>query len=119
MGNIVRNLLMLIVFRHVDNVFDGATALVRMGENKYGLVISDWNMQPMTGQDLLKRVRADRILKSVPFIVVTGESKLTTITAAKDAGANGYIVKPFTGETLKQNIAAVLTSDSAKGEVAP
>jgi two-component system, chemotaxis family, chemotaxis protein CheY len=114
MGQILRNLLRLIGFTQVDNVFDGATALGMLREGEYGLVISDWNMQPMTGQELLEEVRADPGLKSVPFIMVTAESKLATITAAKDAGASGYIVKPFSGETLKQKIAAVLVSDRAK-----
>lgn len=114
MGQIVRNLLRLIGFTQVDNVFDGATALGMLRESDYGLIISDWNMQPMTGQALLEEVRADPGLKSVPFIVVTAESKLTTITAARDAGATGYIVKPFSGETLKQKIVAALVSVSAK-----
>jgi len=110
MGQIVRNLLMLIGFKHVDNVFDGTSALKMLRKNEHGLVISDWNMQPMTGQMLLGKIRADPILKSVPFIVVTAESKLETITAAREGGASGYIVKPFTGETLKAKIAAVLAS---------
>jgi two-component system chemotaxis response regulator CheY len=119
MGQIVRNLLMLIGFRHVDNVFDGAGALSMLREKKYGLVISDWNMQPMTGQTLLENVRADPDLTSIPFIVVTAESKLTTIKAAKDAGASSYIVKPFTGEILKQKIVALIDSDAAKGANRP
>jgi len=110
MGHIVRNLLMLIGFRHVDNVFDGATALNKLQEGEYGLVISDWNMQPMSGQMLLEYVRADPRLKTIPFIMVTAESKVANITAARDAGANSYIVKPFTGETLKQKISAVFDS---------
>ena len=119
MGQIVRNLLMLIGFRNVDNVFDGAGALTMLREKKYGLVISDWNMQPMTGQTLLENVRADPDLKSIPFIVVTAESKLTTIQAAKDAGASSYIVKPFTGEVLKQKIVALIDPDAAKGANRP
>ncbi len=115
MGQIVRNLLKLIGFRHIDNIFDGATALKMLQESQYGLVISDWNMQPMSGQTLLENVRADPGLKDLPFIVVTAESKLATIAAAKDAGASSYIVKPFSGETLKQKIAAVLASEIAKG----
>ena len=115
MGQIVRNLLLLLGFRHVDNVSDGPTALGKLREKPYGLVISDWNMQPMTGQALLKVVRADPILKGIPIIVVTAQSQRATITAAKDAGASSYIVKPFSGEVLKQKIAAVLSSDKTAG----
>lgn len=114
MGQIVRNLLMLIGFRHVDNVFDGATALSKLGEKHYGLVISDWNMQPMTGQTLLQKVRADPALSGIPFIMVTAESSLANVTAAKEAGASNYIVKPFTGELLKEKIAAVFSSKYEK-----
>ena len=107
MAQIVRNLLMLIGFRDVDHVFDGASALTRLQEKNYGLVISDWNMQPMSGQVLLESVRADPALQRLPFIMVTAESNQANVMAAKDAGANQYIVKPFTGETLKRKIAAV------------
>jgi two-component system chemotaxis response regulator CheY len=113
MGHIVRNLLMLIGFKNIDIVFDGGTGLHKLHENNYGLIISDWNMQPMTGQMLLKEVRADPSLKGVPFIVVTAESRLATIEAARDAGASNYIVKPFSGETLRQKIAAVFAADKA------
>jgi two-component system chemotaxis response regulator CheY len=112
MGQIVRNLLMLIGFKHVDNVVDVPTALARLEEKQYGLVISDWNMQPVTGQVLLETVRADPILRHVPIIVVTAESQVATVNAARDAGANGYIVKPFSGETLKQKIGQALGADS-------
>jgi two-component system chemotaxis response regulator CheY len=94
MGQIARNLLLLIGFEHVDHVFDGATALARLRERQYGLVICDWNMQPMSGHALLKEIRADPALERLPFITVTAESSLANVTAAKDAGANGYIVKP-------------------------
>ena len=107
MAQIVRNLLMLIGFRDIDHVFDGASALTRLQEKNYGLVISDWNMQPMSGQVLLESVRADPALQRLPFIMVTAESNQANVMAAKDAGANQYIVKPFTGETLKRKIAAV------------
>src|SRR5450432_3576700 len=100
MAQIVRNLLMLIGFRHIDNVFDGVTALGKLREKHYGLVISDWNMQPMTGQTLLENVRAVPVLSGISFIIVTAESSLEKVTAAKNAGASSYLVKPFTGETL-------------------
>jgi two-component system chemotaxis response regulator CheY len=113
MGKIVRNLLALVGFKHIDNVFDGNSALRLLRENEYGLVVSDWNMQPMTGHALLKEIRADPTLKSIPFLMVTAESKVGNIVAAKEEGASGYIVKPFTGETLKQKIAAVFASGTA------
>src|SRR5450432_3036196 len=88
-------------------------ALRLLRENQYGLVISDWNMQPMTGHALLKEIRADPTLKSVPVLVVTAESQVRTVVAAKEDGASGYIVKPFTGEMLKQKIAAIFASGTA------
>src|SRR3979490_2908191 len=94
MGQIVRNLLRLIGFRNVDHVLDGATALARLQEQDYGLVVSDWNMQPMSGQMLLEKVRSNPQLQRIPFIMVTGESHQAIVTAAKAAGANPYIVKP-------------------------
>jgi two-component system chemotaxis response regulator CheY len=110
MGKIVRNLLALIGFNHIDNVFDGNSALRLLRENEYGLVVSDWNMQPMTGHALLKEIRADPALNSIPFLMVTAESKVANIVAAKEEGASGYIVKPFTAETLKEKIAAIFAS---------
>jgi two-component system chemotaxis response regulator CheY len=77
------------------------------GKN-YGLVISDWNMEPMTGYELLKEVRSDAQLKTTPFIMVTAESKTDNVVAAKKAGVNNYIVKPFNAATLKSKMASVL-----------
>jgi two-component system chemotaxis response regulator CheY len=119
MGQMMRNLLTLIGFRHVENVVGVASALTRLRAKQFGLVITDWNMQPVTGQVLLEMVRADHILKRLPIIVVTAESHLATVRAAKDAGANSYIVKPFSGETLKQKIAEVLASDTANSVITP
>ena len=78
-----------------------------MRKRKYGLVISDWNMEPMTGFDLLKQVRADPELATTPFIMVTAESKTENVIAAKKAGVSNYIVKPFNAQTLKSKIDAV------------
>ncbi len=72
------------------------------------LAVYDWNMQPMTGLQLLKEVRSDEKLKATPFIMITAESKTENVIAAKEAGVNNYIVKPFNAETLKQKISAVL-----------
>jgi two-component system chemotaxis response regulator CheY len=79
-----------------------------MRQKNYGLVISDWNMEPMTGLQLLKDVRSDIKLKGVPFIMVTAESKTENVVAAKQAGVNNYIVKPFNAATLKMKIASVI-----------
>jgi two-component system chemotaxis response regulator CheY len=117
MGQIVRNILRLIGFRNVDHVLDGVTALTRLQEKAYCLVISDWNMQPMSGQVLLESVRANPLLESIPFIMVTGQSHQAIVEAAKKAGADHFIVKPFTGETLKSKIAAVLAPDTVKPSV--
>ena len=78
-----------------------------MRDKRYGLVISDWNMEPMTGYELLRQVRADPDLAPVPFIMVTAESKTENVIAAKQAGVSNYIVKPFNAETLKSKIDAV------------
>jgi two-component system, chemotaxis family, chemotaxis protein CheY len=108
MLRIVGNLLKQLGFSNIDEATDGATALEKMRQKNYGLVISDWNMEPMTGLQLLKEVRSDIKLKSVPFIMVTAESKTENVVAAKQAGVNNYIVKPFNAATLKTKIAAVI-----------
>jgi len=108
MLRIMRNLLRQLEFENVEEATDGSTALHKLQLGHFGLVISDWNMQPMTGLDLLKQVRADAKLKSLPFIMVTAESKTENIIAAKEAGVSNYIVKPFTAETLKAKMSSVL-----------
>jgi two-component system, chemotaxis family, chemotaxis protein CheY len=108
MLRIVHNLLKQIGFDNIDEATDGAMALQKMRRKSYGMVISDWNMEPMTGYELLKEVRADAQLKATPFIMVTAESKTDNVIAAKKAGVNNYIVKPFNAETLKTKIKAVI-----------
>lgn len=108
MLRIVRNLLKQIGFDNVDEAADGSEALNKMREKAYGLVISDWNMEPMTGYELLKEVRSDEELKETPFIMVTAESKTDNVVAARKAGVNNYIVKPFNAATLKSKLEAVL-----------
>ena len=105
---IIRNLLKQIGFENVDDASDGSAALAKMQTKKYGLVISDWNMEPITGYELLVKVRSDEQLKRTPFILVTAESKTENVMAAKKAGVNNYIVKPFNAATLKQKIVSVL-----------
>lgn len=108
MIRIIRNLLKQLGFENVDDAADGAEALSKMRTTKYGLVISDWNMEPMTGYELLREVRADEILRPTPFIMVTAESKTENVIAAKKAGVNNYIVKPFNVTTLKSKMVSVL-----------
>jgi two-component system chemotaxis response regulator CheY len=107
MVRILRNLLKQIGFNDVDDASDGQAALEKLRSKKYGLVISDWNMAPMTGYELLQQVRADADLSSLPFIMVTAEAKTENVVAAKKAGVNNYIVKPFNAETLRSKISTV------------
>jgi two-component system chemotaxis response regulator CheY len=107
MLRIIRNLLKQLGFDNVDEATDGSTALQRLRDKNYGLVISDWNMEPMTGLQLLREVRADAKLAHIPFVMVTAESKTENVIAAKEAGVTNYIVKPFNAETLKQKLVAV------------
>lgn len=107
MIRIIRNLLKQLGFENIDDAADGAEALGKLKEKSYGLIISDWNMEPMTGYELLKEVRADDVLAKTPFIMVTAESKTENVIAAKKAGVNNYIVKPFNAATLKNKINAV------------
>ncbi len=108
MLRIIRNLLRQLGFVNIDEATDGAMALSMMRGANYGLVISDWNMEPMTGLQLLREVRADAKLKATPFIMVTAESKSENVIAAKEAGVSNYIVKPFNAETLKTKMVSVL-----------
>ena len=107
MIRIIRNLLKQLGFEDVDDALDGGEAIQKMRRRRYGLVISDWNMEPMTGYDLLKSVRADDSLRETPFIMVTAESKTDNVVAAKRAGVSNYIVKPFNAQTLKTKIESV------------
>ena len=107
MVRIIRNLLKQIGFEDVDDAPDGSAALERLRQRRYGLIISDWNMQPMSGYDLLRRVRAEPETRSLPFIMVTAESKTDNVIAAKRAGVSNYIVKPFNALTLKSKIEAI------------
>ena len=108
MLRIIKNLLKQVGFDNVDEASDGSSALQMMRGKKYGLVISDWNMEPMTGIQLLREVRQDPDLKATPFIMVTAESKTENVVEAKKAGVSNYIVKPFNSDTLKGKIASVL-----------
>ncbi len=93
MLRIIRNLLKQLGFNNVDEATDGSMALQKLRDKDYGMVISDWNMEPMTGIQLLREVRADSRLKNLPFIMITAESKTENVIAAKEAGVNNYIVE--------------------------
>ncbi len=107
MVQIIRNLLKQIGFENIDAANSGEQAMEKLSERSYNLIISDWNMQPMTGYDLLLEVRANETMATTPFIMVTAESKTSNVIAAKKAGVNNYIVKPFNAQTLKSKIQAV------------
>jgi two-component system chemotaxis response regulator CheY len=113
MVRIIRNLLKQIGYENVDEASNGQAALEKIHEKRYGLVISDWNMEPMTGFELLQKVRADSAHTDVPFIMVTAESKTDNVVAARRAGVNNYIVKPFNAATLKAKMDAVFSAVAA------
>ncbi|MBX2834394.1 MAG: response regulator [Micavibrio sp.] len=109
MLRIIKNLLKQLGFNNVDEASDGQMALEKVQAKSYGLIISDWNMEPMTGYELLKAIRGSgKAYQNTPFIMVTAESKTENVVLAKQAGVNNYIVKPFNAETLKNKISAVL-----------
>jgi two-component system chemotaxis response regulator CheY len=104
MRRIVRNLLQELGYTNVQEADDGNTALPMLKAAKFDFVVTDWNMPGMTGIDLLKAIRADPALKAIPVLMVTAENSREQIIEAAQSGVNGYIVKPFTGATLKEKI---------------
>ena len=108
MVRIVRNLLHQLGFDNVDDANDGASALVKLREKRFGLVISDWAMEPMSGLELLQAMRADPELEALPFIMITAENRRDRVAMAEQAGADGYIVKPFNAEALSDRITRVM-----------
>lgn len=113
MVRIIRNLLNQIGFDNVDTASNGEEALAKIKDKNYGLIISDWNMEPMTGFQLLQKVREDTQRADIPFIMVTAESKTDNVIAARKAGVSHYIVKPFNAGTLKSKIDAVFAPAAA------
>ncbi len=105
---IISNLFDLIGFNNVHYAMNGEAALAKLRNKNFGLVISDWNIEPMTGLELYREVRADAKFTETPFIMVTAESKTENVIAAKEAGVSNYIVQPFNAETLKAKLASVL-----------
>ena len=113
MVKIMRNLLKQIGYENVDDAANGAAAYEKLQAREYGLVISDWNMEPMTGYELLQKVRAGAHNADVPFIMVTAESKTDNIVAARKAGVSNYLVKPFNQQSLKAKIDQVFAAKAA------
>ncbi len=107
MRRIVRNLLKELGFTNVDEAEDGAAGLEKLKTGNYGFVVSDWNMPNMDGLEMLRAVRADAALARTPLLIVTAEAKKENIIAAAQAGANGYVVKPFTAVTLEEKITRI------------
>ena len=110
MLRIMRNLLKQIGFDNVDEAVDGCSALQMLREKDYSLVISNWSMLPMNGLELFKEMRTEANLKDVPFILITAEAGSEAMIAAKEAGVNGYLVKPFNAAMLKSKLVSVLGS---------
>lgn len=110
MVRIIRKLLKQIGYEDVDEAHDGQSAYELVKQNKYGLIISDWNMEPMTGFDLLQKVRAEPTTAAMPFLLITAEAKADNLAAAQKAGVTGYLIKPFNEKTLKEKIDQALNS---------
>lgn len=104
MRRIVRNLLKELGFTNVQEAEDGVEALSKLRADTFDFVVSDWNMPNMTGLELLQKIRADDTLKHLPVLMVTAEAKKENIIAAAQAGASGYVVKPFTAATLDEKL---------------
>ncbi len=104
MRRIIKNLLRDLGFNNTDEADDGNTGLPKLQSGNYDFLVTDWNMPGMTGIDLLRAVRADEKLKTLPVLMVTAEAKKEQIVLAAQEGVNGYIVKPFTAQTLKEKI---------------
>jgi two-component system chemotaxis response regulator CheY len=108
MRRIVRNLLKELGYSNVDEAEDGAAGLARLRSGGFDFVISDWNMPNLDGLSMLQQIRADATLSHLPVLMVTAESKKENIIAAAQAGANGYVVKPFTAATLDEKLSKIL-----------
>lgn len=104
MRRIVRSLLKELGFTNVDEAEDGQDALNKLRAGNFDFVVSDWNMPNLDGLEMLKVIRQDDALKSLPVLMVTAEAKKENIIAAAQAGANGYVVKPFTAATLEEKL---------------
>lgn len=110
MRRIIRNLLQDLGFSNIAEADDGNTAWPMLQNGSYDLLITDWNMPGMPGLDLLKAVRADARLAKLPVLMLTAEAKREQIVEAAQAGVNGYVIKPFTAETLKAKLEKILAA---------
>jgi len=115
MRRIVRNLLKELEFVNVDEAEDGAVGLEKVRSGNYGFVVSDWNMPNMDGLAMLQAIRADPLFAKLPVLMVTAEAKKENIIAAAQAGANGYVVKPFTAITLEEKITKIFEKIAKDG----
>lgn len=115
MRRIIRNLLKELGFNNVDEAEDGVNALQKLRNEQFDFVVSDWNMPNMTGIDLLRSIRADENLKRLPVLMVTAEAKKENIIAAAQAGASGYVVKPFTAATLDEKLKKIFQTMNREG----
>ena len=120
MRRIVRNLLVELGFSNtlIQDADDGENALTMLRNSSFDMVVTDWNMPNMTGIDLLRAIRADAALKSMPVLMVTAENNRDQIIAAAQAGVNGYIVKPFTAATLQEKLSKIFERLAASGAAA-
>jgi two-component system, chemotaxis family, chemotaxis protein CheY len=107
MRRIVKNLLKQLGFANVDEAENGQEALIKLRADKFGFVVSDWNMPVMSGIQLLKAIRADEALKAIPVLMVTAEAQKENIIEAVQAGVSNYVVKPFTAEILQEKMAKI------------
>lgn len=110
MRRIVRNLLKELGFTNVQEAEDGVDALAKLRADEFDFVVSDWNMPNMTGIDLLRNIRGDAKLKHLPVLMVTAEAKKENIIEAAQAGASGYVVKPFTAATLDEKLKKIFAN---------
>jgi len=110
MRRIVRNLLKELGFTNVQEAEDGVDALAKLRVDEFDFVVSDWNMPNMTGIELLRNIRADAKLKHLPVLMVTAEAKKENIIEAAQAGASGYVVKPFTAATLDEKLKKIFAA---------
>ena len=104
MRRIIRNLLKELGYTNVGEAEDGVSALKQLRVNNFDFVVSDWNMPNMDGLELLRTIRAEATLQTLPFLMITAEAKKENIIAAAEAGASGYIVKPFTAAVLNEKL---------------
>ena len=117
MRRIVKNLLKQIGYKDIDEAEDGVQALSKLQDGGYGLVVSDWNMPNMDGLEMLKAVRQDPAIKNIPVLMVTAEAEKEKVITAIQAGVNNYVVKPFTGEILKEKLDKIFDRIAAEQKV--